>query len=329
MADRLDIEKRLKYAKVKTAKLEVEREVRIELEEFPKEIEDDVGFYEIRQCKLEEWDGGYIRVRQTYPDKVCTFTSKDFTKNLEDTIEIPEDLYVPLFEMGFDPQKKIRYTWGGWEIDVMEDGRVVAEFELPKDQVEVSVPDFFKIKELKRGTKKVPYPPIFKLKECSCSSDLKEHLDKGLGLFDCLYRPGSDKYDALVEEVRTLVGEGSLKVSSLEDREVLASDAGRKGIYQGKKVSLDSPTRTPSGSQKKFQVYVNSGKKNKNGEVIAQKIQWGDPKMQVRNFNDDARKSFLSRHNCSSKSDKRTPGWWACNVHKYWKQLGLSSSKPW
>lgn len=24
-----------------------------------------------------------------------------------------------------------------------------------------------------------------------------------------------------------------------------------------------------------------------------------------------------------------TPGYWACNVARYWKQLGLSSSRPW
>ena len=103
----------------------------------------------------------------------------------------------------------------------------------------------------------------------------------------------------------------------------------RRAKFQGKSVALDSPTRTPKGDNKKYQVYINSGKKDKDGKVVAKKIRWGDPNLRVKNYDKKASKSFRARHKCSTKSDRTTPGWWACNVHKYAKQLGLSSSNPW
>ena len=37
-----------------------------------------------------------------------------------------------------------------------------------------------------------------------------------------------------------------------------------------------------------------------------------------------ARKSFAARHKCDQKTDKTKPGYWACNMPRYAKQLGLS-----
>ena len=37
-----------------------------------------------------------------------------------------------------------------------------------------------------------------------------------------------------------------------------------------------------------------------------------------------ARRSFAARHNCDQKKDKTNPGWWASNMPRYAKQLGLS-----
>jgi hypothetical protein len=90
--------------------------------------------------------------------------------------------------------------------------------------------------------------------------------------------------------------------------------------YQGKEVSLNKPKR---GGSKKFYVYVKNGDKVKKvqfgaaggGQNLAVKIR--DPK---------ARKAFASRQNCDKKKDKTTPGYWSCNIGRYWKSLGGGSN---
>lgn len=157
------------------------------------------------------------------------------------------------------------------------------------------------------------------------SDNLKYHLENGLSISTSVFRFGSKAYLDLVNETRDLYQEGFISVNE-NDEFILMTEAGRTGIYQGKQVPLDSPKR---GGTKKFYVFVNSGRKNAEGRVIAKKIAWGDPNLSVKNQSDERRKSFLARHKCSEKTDRMTPGWWACNVHRYAKQLGLTSSKRW
>ena len=59
------------------------------------------------------------------------------------------------------------------------------------------------------------------------------------------------------------------------------------------------------------------------------KVTFGDPKLRVKNANKGAAKSFRARHKCSQKKDRTTAGYWSCNVGRYAKQLGLSSSNSW
>lgn len=169
----------------------------------------------------------------------------------------------------------------------------------------------------------------FKINENSdylnISENLKYHLENDLSLSTTVFRFGSDAYLNLVNEVRALYENGVISVNE-NDEFILMTEAGRKGIYQGKEVPLDSPRR---GGTKKYYVFVNSGRKNTDGRVVAKKIAWGDPNLSVKNQSDARRKSFLARHKCSEKKDRMTPGWWACNVHRYAKQLGLTSSKRW
>jgi len=85
--------------------------------------------------------------------------------------------------------------------------------------------------------------------------------------------------------------------------------------YQGKKVKLNDPIR---GGAKKFYVYVKDGDKIK-------KISWGDTTgLKVKLNNKKARASFVARHQCDTKNDKTTAGYWACRLPYYAKQLGLS-----
>jgi hypothetical protein len=81
--------------------------------------------------------------------------------------------------------------------------------------------------------------------------------------------------------------------------------------YQGKSVKLDSPSRIGKGEpgygRKKFKVYVKDGDRVK-------KVMFGDPNMEIRKDNPEARKSFRARHKCDTAKDKTTPRYWSCKM---------------
>ena len=84
--------------------------------------------------------------------------------------------------------------------------------------------------------------------------------------------------------------------------------------YQGKDVALNKPKR---GGSKKFYVYT----KNKKGNVV--KVSFGGTTgLNVKIDEPGARSSFAARHKCATKKDKTKPGYWSCNIGRYWKSLG-------
>ena len=101
----------------------------------------------------------------------------------------------------------------------------------------------------------------------------------------------------------------------------------RFGLYEGKHVPLEQPLieepelNSPKrGGSKKYVVYV---KNPKTGNI--KKITFGDEKGGLSSkINDrEAARNFAARHNCDSKTDKLSPGYWACRLPKYAKELGL------
>jgi len=92
--------------------------------------------------------------------------------------------------------------------------------------------------------------------------------------------------------------------------------------YQGKQVELNKPKR---GGSKKFYVYV-MDPKTKKVKKVSFGAAGGGQNLAVKIKDPKARKAFSERHNCSQKKDKTTPGYWACRVPRYAKQLGLSGS---
>lgn len=184
--------------------------------------------------------------------------------------------------------------------------------------------------------------------EGDISDALKYHIENGLTLTNNVFRVYSEGYFDLVNEVRELWKEGKIDLNE-EDILMVESDLGIKvkigkeyvyldapyiseteteediiaeAKHKGKNVNLGKPFRTPGGP-KKFAVYV-----RKPGGGI-KKVTFGDPKLKVRNRNKGAAKSFRARHKCSQKKDRTTAGYWSCNVGRYAKQLGLSSSNSW
>jgi len=75
--------------------------------------------------------------------------------------------------------------------------------------------------------------------------------------------------------------------------------------YQGRKVTLNKPFRTPGGP-KKFAVYV----KNESGNVVI--VRFGDPNMKIKKNIPARRKSFRARHHCESPGPKWKARYWAC-----------------
>jgi hypothetical protein len=187
------------------------------------------------------------------------------------------------------------------------------------------------------------------LKERAIVSEaLQYHIDNELTLTNNIFRAYSEGYFDLVNEVRELWEDGVIKLNE-EDQLMVESDLGKKVMvngkliyldapflyededdeevleeakHRGKNVKLNKPFRT-SGGPKKFAVYV----KSKSGGI--KKVSFGDPNLRVRNKNKGAAKSFRARHKCDQKKDRTTAGYWSCNVGRYAKQLGLSSSNSW
>ena len=75
--------------------------------------------------------------------------------------------------------------------------------------------------------------------------------------------------------------------------------------YQGRKVTLNKPFRTP-GASKKFGVYTT----NENGNVVI--VRFGDPNMEIRRDDPERRRNFRSRHNCDSPGPKYKARYWSC-----------------
>lgn len=157
--------------------------------------------------------------------------------------------------------------------------------------------------------------------------NIKAHIEEGLGLTTSLFRLGSDAYCQLFEDAKEYWDKGNIILRGPSAWMTKHLEVGKKAIYDGKNVKLDIPSR---GGNKKFIVYRNSGKKDEDGNIIAKKIEWGQPKVSIKNADEGAAASFWSRQNCDSKTDPDTPGFWACYAPTLFaKQLGFESDAPW
>ena len=161
---------------------------------------------------------------------------------------------------------------------------------------------------------------------------IEYHKINSLCLKENIFRPHSEQYYKFFCEARRLWEAGELQVDDPFDVMLLKSDAGLLGMYEGMEVPLDIPMieeedkKTPelnkpkAGGPKKYYVFV---KDPSTGNI--KKVSWGDTTGLKIKLNDPAaRKSFAARHQCSTKTDKTKPGYWACRMPYYAKELGLS-----
>jgi hypothetical protein len=75
--------------------------------------------------------------------------------------------------------------------------------------------------------------------------------------------------------------------------------------YQGRKVTLNDPSRNSDGNSK-FSVYV----RNDKGNVV--KVNFGDPNMEIKRDDPARRRSFRARHNCDNPGPKWKARYWSC-----------------
>jgi hypothetical protein len=79
-------------------------------------------------------------------------------------------------------------------------------------------------------------------------------------------------------------------------------------IYNGRRVPLNKPIRSRSGS-KKFHVYV---KDPKTGRIRI--VRFGDPNMRIKKHIPERRKSFRARHKCDSVDNVLSARYWSCQM---------------
>jgi hypothetical protein len=176
--------------------------------------------------------------------------------------------------------------------------------------------------------------PINLITEAKISKNLQFHLDEGLSLTENVFRPYSDNFFTLINEVRDLYDKNKIQIG-LGDKWLVESDFGKKvklsngnvvrlevpyvvkslneAEYKGRKVELGKPMRNTGGG-KKYVVYV---KNPSTGKI--KKISFGDVKggLTAKVSNPEARRKFASRHNCKAKKDRMTAGYWACRINRY------------
>lgn len=171
---------------------------------------------------------------------------------------------------------------------------------------------------------------------CNVSSAISEemayHVINKIPLCENIFRVGSKRYFELFQEARNLYTTQAIELTDYDKALIEETDIGLFDEYEGDVVPLDCPMMEEEnkekiqigvpkrGGPKKFFVYV---KNPSTGKV--KKVTFGDTTgLTVKMNNPEARKSFAARHQCSTQKDRTTAAYWACNLPRYAKQLGMS-----
>ena len=172
------------------------------------------------------------------------------------------------------------------------------------------------------------------LNEIVISENLRYHINNKISIHDNVFRYGSSAYHLLMLEAKRLLREGKLS-ADIYDQEILGTDIGEFGIYEGVTVPLDLPMteaeyqgkevklgKPKRGGSRKYYVYVKNPKTDN-----VKKVSFGDTTgLSAKIHNPEARKAFAARHRCDTKKDRTKAGYWACNLPRYAKGLGMGSN---
>lgn len=180
----------------------------------------------------------------------------------------------------------------------------------------------------------------------SISKNLRYHIDNELSITESIFRIGSDAYLDLINETRDLYFNHKIALNEYDQYIVEKLQTGKKGTYvdrkSGKKktVKLDDPhiRKKDEPTSNLFIVYrphPDGEKDPDTGLVIAKALGFGEdtgpgnPDVRQKHQEEGKRNSFLARQKCKQEKDQNTKKWWACNMHLFYKQLGLKTNDPW
>jgi len=230
------------------------------------------------------------------------------------------------FKMSYQQQKKIEgdkpryepFDWSQRESVSVEDmDKVIQEtaVELHKEAVSPAQQAAIAISKKERAKK---------IKSVRESLNIQHNL-----IEQNIFRVGSEKYFDWFNQMRDLYESGELEVKGF-DKELMEGDLGLFAEFEGEIIPLDCPmleeekdvelNKPKAGGPKKYYVYV---KDPSTGNV--KKVTWGDTTgLKVKLNDKEARKSFAARHKCAQQKDRTSAAYWACNLPRYAKQLGLS-----
>lgn len=131
------------------------------------------------------------------------------------------------------------------------------------------------------------------------------------------YRPGTSRTVSMkgkvyrfVESIKDYVGQAFASARLIANPHALITGFAYKELEAQVKEEdkpINKPFRLPKGSSKKFGVYVKKGDK-----VV--KVTFGDPDMEIKRDDLEARKNFRARHNCDSATDKTSAKYWSCRM---------------
>lgn len=81
--------------------------------------------------------------------------------------------------------------------------------------------------------------------------------------------------------------------------------------WKGYKPVPGKKAYSPGSCKKEYAASTRSDKKFM-VKVDGKVIHFGDPNMTIKKKNPERKKSFCARHNCASKSNRKTAGYWSC-----------------
>jgi len=246
--------------------------------------------------------------------------SDDLKYHIENEIPLNETIYRVGSEKYFNLIKEVKSLYSKGLIKLNEnDAFIVNEFDNQYIMLE---------------GKKVKMNFIYEEAE---TEEINEAENVKVG--DKLYHKNSDSTLEVIDVTPKTI---SMKVTKTSDKTpsyVKVGDTSKTGPaaigktyelineaeYKGKKVQLGKPKR---GGSKKFYVYVRDPQSG-NIKKVSFGAKSGGGNLAVKLRDPKARKAFSDRHNCPSKTDRTSPGYWACRLPRYAKSLGLAGGGTW
>lgn len=143
----------------------------------------------------------------------------------------------------------------------------------------------------------------------AADQDIAKATDKDINLLS--YKSYSsidfDEYE-LVIAASDLV-RNNVSIAEMHDSYESEDEEEYNEMSEAEKKTLNKPFRLPSGSKKKFGVYV----KNEKGNVVM--VKFGDPNMEIKRDDPGRRRNFRARHQCDSNpGPKWKARYWSCRM---------------